>query len=240
MIDQTASAMADEALPFTVRLAASEEDLYKAVRIRHATYVRLVPALAEKLKYPEAADTENGVVVLLAESKQDGAPLGSMRIQTNEFRPLHLEHSVALPGWLKALRLMEASRFGITDHGNARLVEAALFKACYQYCKRCDVLWMVIAGRQPIDQQYEQLLFEDVFPDLGFVPLLHAGNLPHRIMYFNVATAQERWATAGHPLFDFNFRTTHRDIDITGPAHADSTPIKRTAFPPRAPGDSKF
>lgn len=240
MIDQTASAMAEEALPFTVRLVASEEDLYKAVRIRHATYARLVPALAEKLKYPEAADTETGVVVLLAESKQNGAPLGSMRIQTNEFRALHLEQSVALPGWLKALRLIEASRFGVTDQADAGLVEAALFKACYQYCKKIDVLWMVIAGRAPIDQQYEQLLFEDVFPDLGFVPLLHAGNLPHRIMYFNVAAAQELWAAARHPLFDFHFRTKHRDIDINGPAHADSSPIKRTAFPPRTPGDSKF
>lgn len=240
MIDQTASAMAEEALPFTVRLVANEEDLYKAVRIRHATYARLVPALAKKVKYPEVADTETGVVLLLAESKQSGAPLGSMRIQTNEFRPLHLEHSVALPGWMQALRLMEASRFGISDQADSSLVEAALFKACYQYCRRNDVLWMVIAGRAPIDRQYEQLLFEDIFPDLGFVPLLHADNLPHRIMSFNVATAQDRWAAAGHPLFDFHFRTRHRDIDITGPAHADSTPIKRTAFPLRTPGDSKF
>ncbi len=240
MVDQPALAMAEEALPFTVRLVASEEDLYKAVRIRHATYARLVPALAEKLKYPEAADTETGVVVLLAESKQNGAALGSMRIQTNEFRALHLEQSVALPGWLKALRLIEASRFGVTDQANAGLIEAALFKACYQYCKKIDVLWMVIAGRAPIDQQYEQLMFEDVFPDLGFVPLLHAGNLPHRIMHFHVAAAREIWAGAGHPLFDFHFRKNHRDIDINGPAYADSSPIKRTAFPPRTPGNSKY
>ena len=240
MMDPPALTLADNALPFTVRLVANKEDLYKAVRIRHATYERLVPALAKKLKYPEAADTETGVVLLLAESKQDGAPLGSMRLQSNEFRALHLEQSVALPGWLTALRLIEASRFGVTDQADANLVEAALFKACYQYCKKIGVLWMLIAGRAPVDQQYEKLLFQDIFPDLGFVPLLHAGNLPHRIMYFNVARAQQLWAAAGHPLYDFHFRTTHRDIDITGPVHFDSTPIKRTAYPPRTPGDSKF
>lgn len=233
-------AMAEELLPFTVRLVGNEEDLYKAVRVRHATYARLTPELADKLKYPEAADTESGVVVLLAESKQDGTPLGSVRIQSNQFRPLHLEQSVALPGWLKALRLVEASRFGVTELPHGSLVETVMFKACYQYCKMTQVAWMVIAGRTPIDAQYEHLMFEDVFPDLGFIPLLHAGNLPHRIMSLSVATAYDRWEAAKHPLFDFHFRTHHPDIDLTGPAHADSAPIKRTAFPPRTPGDSKF
>ena len=235
-----APALADALLPFSVRLVGNEEDLYKAVRVRHATYARLTPELADKLKYPEAADTENGVVVLLAESKQDGTPLGSVRIQSNQFRPLHLEQSVALPGWLKALRLVEASRFGVTDQALGSLVETVMFKACYQYCKMTQVAWMVIAGRTPIDAQYERLMFEDVFPDLGYIPLQHAGNLPHRIMSLSIATARDRWEAAQHPLFDFHFRTHHPDIDLTGPAHVNSKPIKRTAFPPITPGDSKL
>lgn len=233
-------ALAAASLPFTVRLAATEEDLYKAVRVRHATYARLTPELADRLKYPEAADTENGVVVLLAQSKEDGAALGSMRIQSNQFRPLHLEQSVALPGWLQALRLVEASRFGVTDLAVGPLVETMMFKACYLYCKMVKVDWIVIAGRIPIDAHYEQLLFEEIFPDLGYIPLQHAGNLPHRIMSLNIATAQDRWQAAKHPLFDLHFRTLHPDIDLTGPAHADGAPIKRTAFPPHGPTPSQF
>jgi hypothetical protein len=102
--------MAEEILPFTVRVVRNESDLRKAVDIRHHAYARHLPDLAESLKSPEPADTEDGVVVLLAESKLDGSPLGTMRIQTNEFKPLILERSVKLPHWLgcKTLAVAEA------------------------------------------------------------------------------------------------------------------------------------
>ncbi|MFD2270822.1 hypothetical protein ACFS07_06110 [Undibacterium arcticum] len=66
--------MAEERLPFTVRLVRNEDDLCKAVHIRHSAYARHVPTFAETLKSPETSDAENGVVVLLAESKLDGSP----------------------------------------------------------------------------------------------------------------------------------------------------------------------
>ena len=240
MTEQIAAAPANATLPFKVRLVSTEEDLYKAVRIRHATYARQVPALAAKLKYPESADTFPGVVNLLALSKDGGAPVGSMRIQTNEFGPLLMEQSVALPKRLKDVRLVEASRFGITHDTGAGLVEMALFKACYLFCRQINADWMVIAAREPMAAQYEQLLLEDIFPELGFIPLLHADSLPHRIMSLNVNTAQERWAAAGHPHFDFHFRTHHADIDVSGPAYSNPSPIKRTAYPQLAARNSKF
>ena len=166
-----APAMTEELLPFTVRLVRNEDDLSKAVQIRHSAYARHLPDFAETLKSAETADAENGVVVLLAESKLDGSPLGTMRIQTNQFKPLCLEQSVELPGWLKTLRLAEATRLGVTNERGGRLVTTVLFKAYYQYCKQIGIEWMVIAGRAPIDRQYARLLFEDVFPGMGFIPL---------------------------------------------------------------------
>ncbi len=47
----------------------------------------------------------NDTVVLLAESKLDGTPLGTARIRTNVHRPLHIEESVELPQWLQGRRL---------------------------------------------------------------------------------------------------------------------------------------
>ena len=240
MTEPATSAPTEESLPFTVRLVANEEDLYKAVRIRHATYARQVPTLAAKLKYPESADTDPGVVNLLALSKAGGAPVGAMRIQSNQFGPLLLEQSVALPMRLKETRLIEASRFGVTADAGADLVEMALFKACYLYCRQLDVQWMVIAGRAPLDAQYERLMFEDIFPGLGFIPLLHADSLPHRIMSLSVAAVQERWAAAKHPHFDFHFRTRHPDIDLSGPVYSNPSPIKRTAYPQLSAGNSKY
>ena len=240
MTELAAAAPANATLPFTVRLVSNEEDLYKAVRIRHATYARQVPALAAKLKYPESADTFPGVVNLLAQSKTGAVPVGSMRIQSNEFGPLLLEQSVALPMRLQETRLIEASRFGVTDGAGAELVEMALFKACYLYCKQKNVQWILIAGREPFDAHYERLMFDEIVPGLGFIPLLHADSLPHRIMSLNVTTAQERWAAANHPHFDFHFRTHHPDIDLSGPPYSNPSPIKRTAYPQLSAGHSKY
>ena len=204
----------EEWLPFTIKLVQSQADLDKAVHIRHEAYARHLPDFAQSLLKAERADYEPGVVVLLAESKLDGSPLGTMRIQTNRFRPLTLEQSVTMPTELQQATLAEATRLGVTQDAAGRLVKTALFKAFFLYCQSAGVDQMVIAGRAPIDRQYQRLLFSDVFPELGFVPLKHAGDLPHRIMSFEVATAQKRWAAAHHPLYQFVFQTLHKDIAI--------------------------
>lgn len=211
---QATPAMKEEYLPFTVRLVREHDSLQKAVQVRHSAYARHLPDFAETLIAPEAMDSEPGVVILLAESKIDGSPLGSMRIQTNEFKPLTLEKSIELPKHLRSRPLAEATRLGISQGTGGRLVKAALFKAFFQYCQQTGIEWMVITARTPIDRQYEQLMFEDVYPGMGYVPLAHVGNLPHRIMALEVDTAEERSGAANHPLFDYLFRTHHADLQI--------------------------
>ncbi len=206
--------IASERLPFTVRLVQNDKDLLKAVQIRHAAYSRHLPEFASTLVNPESPDTEQGVVVLLAESKVDGSPLGTMRIQTNRFNPLTLEQSIELPESLRMRPLAEATRLGITDERVGRLVKTVLFKAFYLYCRRNNIEAMVVTGRFPIDRQYERLLFEEVYPEMGFIPLPHVGNLPHRIMSFDVGSAEARWRAASHPLYQFVFKTNHPDIDV--------------------------
>lgn len=228
----TAPTLPEELLPFTVRLVRNEDDLNKAVQIRHAAYARHLPDFAETLKTAETDDAENGVVVLLAESKLDGSPLGTMRIQTNQYKPLCLEQSITLPEWLKARPLAEATRLGVTNEKGGRLVTTVLFKAFYLYCHQIGTEWMVIAGRAPIDKQYSRLLFEDVFPGMGFIPLHHASNLPHRVMSSNVDTAEERWAAARHPLFNFAFRTHHPDIQLDSPHQHFPPTMNLSTFPP--------
>ena len=211
-------------LPFTIRVARSERQLRQAVEIRHAAYARHVPALAERLRQPEPLDREAGATVLLAEAKLDGAPLGTLRIETNRERPLALEQSVALPTWLRRRSLAEATRLGVCGSRVGRMVKTMLFKAFYQHCRQAGIEWMVIGARSPLDRQYEALLFQDVFPGRGFVPLAHAANLPHRILGFELETAQARWRQAAHPLYALFCHTEHPDIDLhlrrDEPAHA--------------------
>lgn len=212
---QNAPTMTEERLPFTVRLVRNEDDLNKAVQIRHSAYARHMPTVAETLKSPEKVDTEDGVVVLLAESKLDGSPLGTARIQTNQFRPLGLEQSVEFPDWLKGQSLAHISRLGIVQGSGGRLVKLMLFKGLFKYWEQNGIEWAVVAARSPLDRMYVQLLFQDVFPGQGFIPLPHMNNIPHRVMAFEVGTARERWRMANHPLMNFLVFTDHPDLDVS-------------------------
>jgi len=203
-----------EHLPFTISIAQSSTQLAQAVAIRHGAYARHVPSFAETLQVAESLDFDDGVIVLLASSKLDGSPLGTMRIQTNCFKPLELEDSLALPKWLATQRLAEAARLGVTQEKMGRLVKSMLFKAYFQYCQINNIDWMVITARSPVDRQYDRLMFDDVYPGMGYVPVHHVDNMPHRVMKFEIGTAQERWAKARHPMYEFIFNTNHPDINL--------------------------
>ncbi len=224
-------ALPEELLPFTVRLVRNEADLSKAVQIRHAAYARHLPEFAETLKTAETDDAENGVVVLLAESKLDASPLGTMRIQTNQYKPLSLEQSIELPEWLRVRPLAEATRLGVTNEKGGRLVTTVLFKAYFQYCLKIGVEWMVVTARAPVDRTYDRLMFNDVFPGVGYIPVHHVGNLPHRIMSFNVETAQDRWTQARHPLLGFMCSIHHPDIDLSEPDDQFVAPMAMSGMP---------
>jgi hypothetical protein len=224
---QSSASKAIESLPFTLKIVHTQAELNQAVLIRQAAYDRHLPDFAKSLIKPEAADFDKGTVVFLAQSKEDGSPVGTMRIQTNAYKPLCLEQSIDLPEWLKVLPMAEATRLGVTNQVGGRLVTTALFKAFYMYCQQIGVAWMVIAGRAPVDRMYQRMLFDDVFPGKGFIPLAHASNLPHRVMSFNVKTAFERWSAVNHPLLNFAALTHHPDITLNIPHKPLTKPLTK-------------
>lgn len=210
-----ASAPGMEYLPFTVRVASTAADLAKAVQVRHDAYARHIdPKFADALRNPEAMDTAPGVVVLLAESKLDGSPLGSMRIQTNHNQALCVEQAIDLPNWMQGKKLAEATRLGVAQGAEGRLVKTVLVKAGYLFCVRNGIDYMVVTARAPLDRQYERLLFKDIYPGMGFVPLSHVFNLPHRIMCFDVFEGERLWSEERHPLLGFMRYTEHPDVKV--------------------------
>lgn len=204
----------EERLPFTVRVVTTHEQLGKAVAIRHSAYGRHVPMLAEQLREPEALDTADGCTVLLAESKLDGEPLGTMRIQTNRYRPLALESSVTLPRRFAGCSLAEATRLGVSLGRMGHVVRTALFKAFYTYCAQVGVDSMVITARAPLERMYHALLFTDVFPGEPARPIKHVGNIPHRVLSLDVAAVEPMWRASNHPLYGYFFHTAHPDMHI--------------------------
>jgi len=202
-----------ERLPFTIRIVSDQQSLQKAVVMRQMAYSRHLPEFAKAMTV-EKGDHEPGTVVLLAESQLDGGPLGTMRIQTNQFAPLVLEQSVQLPDWLLGTRMAEATRLGVAGGTIGRLVKVALCKALFLYCGQQHVDWMVITARSPLDREYEAMLFSDVFGANEFLRMAHVGGMPHRVMAKPVAVARERWAAVRHPLYKFVFQTHHPDIEL--------------------------
>lgn len=230
--------MAEERLPFTVRVVRSENALEKAVTIRQAAYARHVPAFAAKLGAPEPNDHDQGSVVLLAESRLDGSPVGTMRIQTNRYRDLAIAQSVELPAWLRNKSMAEATRLAVALGQAGRVVKTTLFKSFFLYCREANIDWMVIAARPPLDRQYEALMFEDLFPG-QFIPMRHGNNIPHRVLAFDVRNAEARWNEAGHPLLDFMCHTYHPDIDLSdADFSAWSDPARPAELPRRIAADA--
>ncbi|MCS0591705.1 hypothetical protein ACFQ09_08140 [Massilia norwichensis] len=221
-----------ERLPFTVRRVDTEEALWKAVRIRQSAYARHVPDFARTLALPEACDYANDTIVLLAESKLDGSALGTARIQTNVHGPLHVEESIELPDWLQGRRLAEVTRLGVSEGRIGHVVKVALMKAFFQFWEQSGTEFAIATGRAPIDRQYEQLMFSDVFEPGQMIPLSHVGNIPHRVMAFEIATAEARWTAAKHPLLKFVRQTSHPDIQV-GELRTRHT--LRAAMPQMAP-----
>lgn len=220
----TGGPMTEEILPFTVGVAHNEKQLERAVSLRQSAYARHVPEFAAKLKKPEVADSDPGSIVLFAESKLDGSVIGTMRIQTNRYGNLGIEESIELPDWLQGATLAEATRLGVAEGREGRLVKTVLFKAYFLYCQRALVDWMVITARRPLDRQYEALLFKDVFAPGEYIPMHHVGGIAHRVMAFHIPTAEMHWTAANHPLYDFMCRTWHPDIlldvaAVVAPAH---------------------
>ncbi|GAB3628784.1 hypothetical protein PTE30175_00651 [Pandoraea terrae] len=208
------ASLREERLPFTVRIARDDASLRKAVSMRQSAYGRHLPELAATLGEPEDSDREPGSLVLVAQARLDGAPLGTMRIQTNQFQPLHLEESAPLPNWLAHCALAEATRLGVVSGPMGKVVKTTLFKAFYQYCLLNGIDWMVITARPPLHRQYQALMFQEVFPDRGVIPMAHVGGIGHHVLALEVGMARPRWQAAGHPLFGFMCQTFHPDLQL--------------------------
>lgn len=201
-------------LSFTVRIVRTEEQLQKAVSLRAEAYGRHVPSLGELLRKPEDLDRGKDTIVFLAESKDNSEPLGTIRIQTNFSGPISLEESIELPTTHAGRTLAGVSRLAVKAGPKGRLVKLALFKALHRYCLAKQVELLLIGARPPLDQTYIDLGFADLFEDKRLRPLRSAANVLHRILFFEVFTAERRWHTLSHPLYAFMGEKFHPDIEV--------------------------
>lgn len=217
-----------------MRSVRDEAELAKAVAIRRSAYGRHVPELAARFTAPEESDLDGSSRVLVALAKLDGMPLGSMRYRTNEARALDVEQSVTLPELLRGKLLTEATRLAVSQAAVGRVVKAMLMKAMFLQCEAGGIDSIVAAARSPMDRFYQWLYFEDVFPGGEFLPMAHAGMIPHRVMACDIVTTKRRWEEVNHPWYSLFFDIDHPDIDLTPFPAADSADRRGRTQPSRA------
>ncbi|HEX6364254.1 MAG TPA: hypothetical protein VFZ93_14955 [Albitalea sp.] len=218
--------MSMQSLRFTLRVARSEGELRAACRVRAASYGHHLPHLRNTFAEPDDVDWSAEATVFVAYDKATGEAVGTARLTTNAREPLQIERSVVLPEPLSDGVLAEVTRLSVRPGHDDPRVKLALMKSTYLYCMARQVNWMVIGARsEGLIRQYQRLGFTDLLGGQS-VPLAHAGNLPHRILGFDVTAAERNWHAVKHPFYDFMVRTHHPDIELFG------APIPRAA-PPR-------
>ncbi len=209
--------MSMQLLRFSLRVARSEADLRAACQVRAASYGHHLPHLRNAFAEPDELDWAPDTTVFLAVDKDSGRPVGTARLATNARQPLQIEQSTVLPEPLSDRMLAEVTRLSVAPGHDDPRVKLALMKATYLYCIARQVHWMVIGARSDgLIRQYRRLGFTDLLPDGAMVPLAHAGNLPHRLLAFDVTAAERNWHAAKHPFYDFMVRAYHPDIELFG------------------------
>jgi hypothetical protein len=219
--------MTSQSLRFSLRVARCESELRAACGVRAASYGHHLPQLRAAFGEPEEMDWNPDTAVFVAFDKASGEAVGTARLATNARRPLQVEQSAVLPEPLADRVLAEVTRLAVRPGHDDPRVKHGLMKATYLYCMARQVQWMVIGARSDaLIRQYQRLGFTDLLGEGRMVPLAHAGNLPHRVLGFDVTAAERNWHAACHPFYDFMVRTHHPDIELFDAPLARATPVK--------------
>ena len=201
-------------LPFSVRIVRTEEHLSKAIEIRAAAYGRHFPEIGERFRDPEEADRAPFSLVLLAESKETGEALGTLRIETNFKGPLSVETLMPEASQYAGKTIAFVTRLGVKQCPEANFIKLTLFKALHRYCLACQIEWIVVIARPPMDRQYLKLSFMDVYRGGELIPIAWADNVPMRLLVLEAVSLERKWRSIRHPLYKFFFTDYTPDITI--------------------------
>ncbi|MCH8180382.1 MAG: hypothetical protein IIA02_11445 [Proteobacteria bacterium] len=211
----TRPALETQALPFRMRVAKTREDIERVCQHRGEAYSRHQPDLVHRLGLhrPEADDLRDDVVLVMAESHEDGSILGSLRLSTNLNDPLRFEKEFDLPQRFQKRSLMEAGRM-VTQNGPAgRMVVPALIKVTAAVSFRCGMDYVLLIARAPLDRMYKSWQFEDMYDGEKVITSAQPG-VPVTLFFMDIPQVDHRLRVAQCPIYQFMAETHHPDIDI--------------------------
>lgn len=200
-------------LPFKVSIVRTAEKLQQVCDLRAVAYSVRNSTFGALLVKPEPSDLEPGNVVLIAECKETGQVLGSMRIHTNLFNPVPMETVIAMPKFMQGQLLAEACRFCIKQGENSSLVRLALFKTSYLYCYSNQIEYFLCVAKKPLNRVYKSMGFKPI--DGGdsdiWLPVGYVANIEHSMLVMNII---DLWGDRAHKFYGFFRGTYHPDLVI--------------------------
>ena len=199
--------------PFTVKLVGSRSDFTDAIALRAEAYRRHNAPALEKVRNGEADDKRDDVVLLVARSKLDDGVVGTLRIDPNFYRPMHLESVIEVPAPYSKSRCVEFMRLGVRNGSGGQLVSSALAKAGYEICVAMNVDYIFLCSRSPVDILYRGYRFDDLLGGRK-LDLHYAPGAPHSVLCLPVSQAAERWRLHSSSVYRFFMETEHPDIQI--------------------------
>jgi hypothetical protein len=213
---------------FSIRLARTQKQVMRAVKMRSDAYGRHLPEFAETLKTPEKYDASSDTVVFLAEPRDKGDPFGTMRLQVCTKSPLLIEESIDLPDFIGRRPRVSVTRLAVKPGHQSRIVKMLLFKAMLQYCLALQIDWIVIAARPPVDRTFVALGFTDIFDEGKLYPIKSANEKLHRVLVMSPRNRERTSFLENHPLHGFFFHDYHSDIEIFESISSASTSPRRS------------
>jgi hypothetical protein len=184
-----ASPVIEHHLPFRVRVVCDEAQLLRVQALRQAAYGRHLPEQAAAFGNADPLDRLSDTTIFFAEDKHTGAMVGSARVQSNRNAPLQIERSIELPPERRGQLLAEITRLCVQP-GYDQPVRLALVKASHLFCIAMQIGGVLAGSRRSLLRTYENLGFTDLFGDERMCPLLHAGGLPHRVLFRDTVTSE--------------------------------------------------
>lgn len=217
-------------LPFRVRVVCEDNQLLRVQALRQLAYGRHLPAQAASFGSADPLDRLEDTTIFFAEDKASGKLVGSARVQSNRRTPLQIERSVELPEVRRGQLLAEITRLCVMP-GYDQPVRLALVKASHLFCIATQIGGVLAGSRRSLLRTYENLGFTDLFGDERLCPLLHAGGLPHRVLFRDTVTSEAMARERCHPDYNFVFRDYHPDIAIFEALAAAQSAGLRTQAP---------
>ena len=211
----TRPALETQALPFRMRIAKSMEDIQRVCQHRGEAYSRHQPDLVQRMSLfePEADDLRDDIVLVMAESHEDGQIVGSLRLSTNINTPLRFEKEFDLPERFQNVSLMEAGRMVTQNGPMGRMVVPALIKVTSEVSYRVGTDFVLLIARAPLDRMYKSWQFEDMYNGTKVVTTAQPG-VPVTLFFMDIVQVDSRLRAAHCPIYNFMAETNHPDIDL--------------------------